>query len=62
MDIDGDNVVRATTDGLILSRVALGMTGSAVTTGVSFPVGATRTTWTDIRNYLVTQCGMALAP
>lgn len=62
MDIDGDNVVRATTDGLILSRVALGMTGAAVTTGVSFPVGATRTTWTDIRNYLVTQCGMALAP
>lgn len=62
MDIDGDNVVRATTDGLILSRVALGMTGSAVTTGVSFPVGATRTTWADIRNYLVTQCGMALAP
>ena len=62
MDIDGDGVVLATTDMLIGTRVALGMTGSAVINGISFASHATRKTWPDIRNYLVTQCGMTLAP
>lgn len=60
MDIDGDGKVLATTDALIQTRIALGLRGSAVTNGISFPVGATRTSWTAIRNYLVTQCGMEL--
>jgi hypothetical protein len=42
------------------ARIALGMRGDAVVSGISFPVGATRTSWTLIRNYLVTQCGMTL--
>ncbi len=62
LDIDGDGVVLATTDMLIGTRVALGMTGSAVINGISFASHATRKTWPDIRNYLVTQCGMTLAP
>ncbi|MCC7069654.1 MAG: hypothetical protein IT523_14565 [Burkholderiales bacterium] len=62
MDIDGDGVVLATTDALLLARTSLGMTGSAVINGISFASHATRKTWPDIRNYLVTQCGMALAP
>ncbi len=61
-DIDGDGSVRATTDMLIGTRVALGMTGSAVIGGIMFPANATRNTWPLIRNYLVTQCGMTLAP
>jgi subtilisin family serine protease len=58
MDIDGDGQVLATTDGLILSRAMLGMTGSALTSAVS-PT-ANRTTATDIRNYLANVCGLAL--
>ncbi len=60
MDIDGDGKVLATTDMLIGMRIALGMRSDAVINGINFPVGATRTSWTAIRTYLVTQCGMAL--
>lgn len=59
-DLDGDGRVLATTDALIMTRVALGVTGSAVTTGINFPPEATRNSWTSIRDYLVTQCGMSL--
>ena len=38
------------------------MTGGAVTAGISFPVEASRTSWTAVRDYLVNQCGMALPP
>ena len=61
MDIDGDGRVLGTTDAVLLARVALGVTGSAVVAG-AIGVGATRTTWTGIRNYLVSQCGMNVAP
>jgi uncharacterized delta-60 repeat protein len=60
LDIDGDNSVLATTDMLIGTRVALGMSGNAVIGGINFPTHATRRTWTDIRDYLVAQCGMSL--
>lgn len=62
LDIDGDNRVLATTDMLIGTRVALGMTGNAVINGITFAPTATRTTWPLIRDYLVNQCGMALVP
>ncbi len=62
LDIDGDNQVLATTDMLIGARVALGMTGSAVVNGINFAANATRNTWPLIRSYLVSQCGMAIAP
>ncbi len=61
LDIDGDGRVLATTDSLMHARIALGMTGSAVTGGIAFPSTATRKTWSDIRNHLVTQCGMRLS-
>ncbi len=60
LDIDGDGKVLAATDMLIATRVALGMNGSSVTSGVAFAANATRTTWSSIRSYLVTQCGMSL--
>lgn len=59
-DVDGDNQVSATTDGLILSRVALGIRGAAVIGGISFPAAASRNTWPQIRDYLFYQCGMSV--
>jgi hypothetical protein len=61
-DIDGDGLMTATVDALINTRVMLGLTGSAVTGGITFPADATRNSWSDIRTYLVTQCGMTIAP
>lgn len=60
MDIDGDGKVTATVDSLIHARVALGITGNAVVSGVTFAAHATRPSWSLIRNYLTTQCGMAI--
>ncbi len=61
MDIDGDGKVLPTTDALMLTRVALGVTGNSVVAG-AVGVGAARTNWAQIRDYLVVQCGMSLAP
>jgi uncharacterized delta-60 repeat protein len=61
-DIDGDGRMTATVDALINTRVMLGLTGSAVTGGITFPANATRNSWSEIRDYLVSQCGMAIAP
>jgi uncharacterized delta-60 repeat protein len=60
MDIDGDGVPLTTTDTLIVTRAVLGMTGSAVTNGISFSGNAVRRNWSDIRKHLVTQCGINL--
>lgn len=62
LDIDGDGSVTATTDALIHARVALGMSGSAVIGGITFPANAKRKTWVDIRDFLFNQCGLAVAP
>lgn len=61
-DVDGDGSFLATTDALIFMRIALGITGPAVVSGITFPSSATRKTWPLIRDYLVTQCEMSLAP
>ncbi len=61
-DIDGDGRNTATVDGLIYMRVMLGLTGSAVVNDINFAANASRNTWPAIRNYLVSQCGMAIAP
>jgi uncharacterized delta-60 repeat protein len=59
-DIDGDGRVSALTDGLINTRIALGLTGDAVTNGVRFAANAQRSNWSSIRNYLVSQCEASL--
>jgi uncharacterized delta-60 repeat protein len=61
-DIDGDGRMTATVDALINTRVMLGLTGSAVIGGITFPANATRNSWSEIRTYLVSQCGMTIAP
>lgn len=62
LDADGDGTFTATSDALILARVGVGLTDAGVVGNINFPVGSTRTTWPAIRDYLVTQCGMSIAP
>jgi hypothetical protein len=61
MDLDGNGVVEATTDGLMLMRAFFGLTGAAVTNG-AVGSNATRTTWPDIRTYLNSSCGTSFGP
>jgi Right handed beta helix region len=60
LDLDGDNEVHATTDGLMLLRVALGLVGDAVTVNAVNPSG-TRNTWMAIRDqHLIAKCNLPL--
>ena len=52
LDIDGNGQVDALTDGLLISRYLLDIRGPALIAG-AIGVGATRTTFTQIENYLV---------
>ena len=61
MDIDGDGKVLPTTDGLLLSRALMGMTGNSVIQSAT-GIGASRATWAAIRDYLVLRCGLKLKP
>ena len=69
-DIDGDGVVTAARDGVILLRALLGFKGAAVTQGVNL-TGATRGVWmaptaatasNSIRLYLNERCAGTFAP
>jgi hypothetical protein len=62
LDIDGDGQILGTVDSLIHARIALGMTGNAVTNGIVFPAAARPNSWALIRAHLNTWCGMSLAP
>lgn len=61
LDVDGNGARDALTDGLLIVRALIGMTGTAATTGAlgSVPL---RGDWTAIRNYLNANCGTSLAP
>lgn len=58
-DLDGDGVLAASTDGLLLARIMLGYSGSAVVAGAVNSAG-TRPTWAAIRTYLNANCGFTL--
>jgi uncharacterized delta-60 repeat protein len=65
LDLDGDGAINPAIDGLMLTRIALGFTGTAVYAGISFPASARRTQWgsndeRDLRKFLITQCNMKL--
>jgi uncharacterized delta-60 repeat protein len=62
LDIDGDGFKTALIDGLIATRAMLGFTSDAVIGGIVFPGNAKRKTWSDIRDFLVNQCGMTITP
>jgi uncharacterized delta-60 repeat protein len=55
VDIDGDGTPRATIDSLIHVRIALGLTGDIVVSGINFPAAATRQTWATISPLLGAQ-------
>ncbi|MCX8099141.1 MAG: S8 family peptidase [Casimicrobiaceae bacterium] len=55
-DYDGNGIVSPATDGLIALRLALGMTGNAVTQG-ALGTCATRTTFDTIRRWSNANCG-----
>ena len=58
LDLDGDGLITATVDGLIATRVMLGLRGPTVIAGINFPVNATRSSWPAISEYLFSQCGL----
>jgi hypothetical protein len=58
LDIDGDGRRLPTTDGLILIRAMLGIPSITGAIGT----GATRNTWSLIRNHLQNNCGMSGLP
>jgi uncharacterized delta-60 repeat protein len=60
MDVDGDGRTYSLVDGLIITRVMMGFGGDAVTNGVQFTSDSKRTTWSQIRQYLVSACQMAI--
>ncbi len=62
LDLDGDGVARATTDGLMLLRALLGMTGTSVTSGAIASPAPPRSTWATIRNHLNANCGLHFSP
>lgn len=57
LDLDGDGAVSAYSDGLMLLRALLGMTGTAVTGNAVAP-GAPRNTWALIRTHMNSNCGV----
>jgi hypothetical protein len=61
LDIDGNNAVDAMTDGLLIVRAMLGLTGTAVTDS-ALGANATRSNWAKIRSYLNANCGSNFAP
>lgn len=61
LDIDGDSSVDVATDGLLLLRALLGLSGNAAVANALSPC-ATRAGWTDVRAHLAGTCGLAVAP
>jgi Domain of unknown function (DUF4394) len=60
LDIDGDGQVLANRDGLMYTRILLGMIGTAVTANAVSTVNPPpRRTWDAIRLHLINDCGMS---
>ena len=58
LDIDGNGATTAASDGVMLLRAMFGLTGTAVTHGIT----TNGQTWATIRNYLNTHCGGSFLP
>ena len=59
LDVDGNGVQDALTDGLLILRALFGLTGTAVTTN-AVGSNAARSSWTDIKAYLNANCGATI--
>lgn len=62
LDIDGNGVQDALTDGLLIIRALFGLTGTAVTNRAIGSSSPMRTTWAQIQPYLNGKCGANFAP
>ncbi len=62
LDLDGDGLALPLTDGLMLLRALLGLTGTAVTGGALPTPTPPRSTWSDIRAHMNANCGMRFGP
>ncbi len=60
LDIDGNGVIEAQSDGVLLLRAMLGMSGNAAVAGALGTPPRTRNDWPAIRSYLNGSCGMNL--
>jgi|GEM_PF-1673572 len=58
LDMDGDNLITATKEGLVLLRSMLGFSGTSVIAGT----GITQGQWDTARNNLNANCGTSLTP
>ncbi|MGL5002696.1 MAG: hypothetical protein ACRDAM_07115, partial [Casimicrobium sp.] len=56
LDLDGDNTVRATTDGLMLLRIALGFTDGAAITNRAINASGSRGTWNGVLTHRRDSC------
>jgi hypothetical protein len=61
LDVDGNGSLNPLTDGLMIVRAMLGLTGTAVTSG-ALAGNSARNTWALVRAYLNTSCGANFAP
>ena len=62
LDVDGNGMQDALTDGLMIIRALFGLTGTAVTNAAIGGGTPTRTTWAQIQPYLNGNCGGGFAP
>ena len=62
LDLDGDGVALPLTDGLMMLRALLGLTGTAVTNGALPVPSPPRPTWAAIRAHMNANCGMHFGP
>jgi predicted peptidase len=56
LDLDGDGVVDALTDGLMLLRIALGFADGAMITNKAINAAGSRGTWAGVRAHLANNC------
>jgi predicted extracellular nuclease len=61
LDVDGNGVSAAASDGLAIMRAMFGLKGTAVTAGAIAP-GTPRDNWEAIRLYLNSACGASFSP
>ena len=59
LDVDGNGVQDALTDGLLILRALFGLTGTSVTAN-AVGANAARSSWTDIKAYLNNNCGATI--
>ena len=61
MDLDGSNTTGASSDGVLLMRMLLGLSGNAAITG-ALSSNASRLTWAGVRDYAGLHCRLRAAP